>query len=141
MKPLTDDEFADVPKYMKSKLLYISSWIRSKPPLFLSDRATAAQINSIVAKFNAILDKKYRILAAGIKGATSREAKDEFLKYKEEEAKGLKGQRNCTEKELRDSLSPRDVTNLKVAIPILRHCKRIKDIRVGKSTYLTVVPH
>lgn len=90
---------------------------------------------------NEILEKKYQILAAGIKGSKTRDAKEAFLKYKDEEISEIEGRRACTETELHGTLKGNDRARLKLAIPILRHFKRVDTKRVKKETYLIVHPH
>lgn len=108
--------------------------------LFLG-RIRLAQINQIVDKFNEVLNKKYSVVEQSLKGAC-RENKEKYLRYKSQEISETKHQRFCMDEDIKENFSSKEIQTFnKQVVQILRHCKRIKEIRNGILVRYVLLPH
>ncbi|KAF7991241.1 hypothetical protein HCN44_002803 [Aphidius gifuensis] len=125
IKELSDSEFSKIPKYMIG-------------------RQTLSTVNAFITTINQIMKFKYGILALGKVGARKKGELNLYLEFKKEEsdlkAANQEGEIyffNADDYE-RETNSKLDKTKLNL-LTVLRHCKRIHEIRLGKNVKYRVI--
>lgn len=113
---VTNEEFSQIPGYMRG-------------------RVTMDNINEFINIFNVTLTKKYELLKKPKKNKTKPEL-EQCLLWKEQEIGELKGTYFCNAEDL-DKLGNIKIGNKKYLniITMLRHIKRIKEVRNMKVIY------
>ncbi|CAH1389051.1 unnamed protein product [Nezara viridula] len=113
---VTNEEFSQIPGYMRG-------------------RVTMDNINEFINIFNVTLTKKYELLKKSKKNKSKSEL-EQCLLWKEQEIGELKGTYFCNAEDL-DKLGNIKIGNKKYLniITMLRHIKRIKEVRNMKIIY------
>lgn len=113
------DEFQDVPKYLKGRITY-------------------DQMNKFIDGMNAAYLSKYKLLRQK-KSSLNDANRKRYEIYKSQETKDTAGSYFVTEDDLRDYGSLK-IDNVARSIKtILRHCKRIREVRGGKITRIVYI--
>ncbi|XP_014275301.1 spindle and kinetochore-associated protein 1 isoform X2 [Halyomorpha halys] len=107
----------------------------SQIPGYMRGRVTMDNINEFINIFNVTLTKKYELLKKAKKNKSKSEL-EQCLLWKEQEVGELKGTYFCTAEDL-DKLGNIKIGNKKYLsiITMLRHIKRIKEVRNMKIIY------
>ncbi|XP_063977194.1 spindle and kinetochore-associated protein 1-like [Diachasmimorpha longicaudata] len=121
---LTEDEFSKIPKYMIG-------------------RQTLVNVNAFVGTINQIMKAKYSLLSLGKTGARKKGELDLYLQFKKEESdvKGTSSEKIyffSADDYLRETKLKLDKTKLNL-MTVLRHCKRIHELRSGKTVRYQVI--
>ncbi|CAJ0591677.1 unnamed protein product [Cylicocyclus nassatus] len=116
LKPISAQEFADIPKYMKGRM-------------------TCAELNEIVSKLDEFLSQKRRLLNAPFKKLPMKD-KDQVSKWKEQETASLTGKLFCQEADVKPMMNDRSRALFRTAAPCLRHVHRIREVREKGRVYL-----
>lgn len=110
---ITTEEFEAVPKYMRGRIKY-------------------AEVNDVIKEINEVVQKKYKILDTPNNKMSGEDMK-RFQQYTDKESKETKDEICFTGDELKDLASTTKTYTLFLKIgALLRHCKRLRQIRVGK---------
>uniref|UniRef100_A0A914UK01 SKA complex subunit 1 n=1 Tax=Plectus sambesii TaxID=2011161 RepID=A0A914UK01_9BILA len=112
IEPLSAEEFEAVPKYMRGRMM-------------------AGEVNAVVEKMDHLLREKRNLMQANFR-RLSKTDKDRVIAWREQDTSDSAGQLFCVEKELKMTLAPKEASQLRAVIPILRHCRRIVELR-GKG--------
>ncbi|CAJ0591675.1 unnamed protein product [Cylicocyclus nassatus] len=116
LKPISAQEFEDIPKYMKGRM-------------------TCAELNEIVSKLDEFLSQKRRLLNAPFKKLPMKD-KDQVSKWKEQETASLSGKLFCQEVDVKPMMNDRSRALFRTAAPCLRHVHRIREVREKGRVYL-----
>ncbi|XP_006891770.1 PREDICTED: spindle and kinetochore-associated protein 1 [Elephantulus edwardii] len=111
---ITSDEFNGVPGYMKSRLTY-------------------CQINDVIKEINKAVACKYKILHQPKKSLSS-VARNLYHRFMEEEIKDTKGHYFIVEADIKEFTALKVDKRFHVILNILRHCKRLSEVRGGRIT-------
>ncbi|KAM9631936.1 SKA complex subunit 1 isoform 1-T4 [Trichechus inunguis] len=111
---ITSDEFNGIPAYMKSRLTY-------------------CQINDIIKEINKAVASKYKILHQPKKPMSS-VARNLYHRFIEEETKDTKGLFFIVEADIKEFTALKVDKRFHVILNILRHCKRLSEVRGGGLT-------
>ncbi|KAM6217545.1 SKA complex subunit 1 [Rhynchocyon petersi] len=111
---ITSEEFNGVPAYMKSRLTY-------------------CQINDVIKEINKAVASKYKILHQP-KKSLSAVARNLYSRFVEEEIKDTKGHYFIVEADIKEFTALKVDKRFYVILNILRHCKRLSEVRGGKLT-------
>ncbi|XP_004461450.2 SKA complex subunit 1 [Dasypus novemcinctus] len=106
---ITSDEFNGVPAYMKSRLTY-------------------CQINDVIKEINKAVISKYKILYQPKKSMNS-VARNLYHRFIDEETKDTKGHYFIVEADIKEFTSLKVDKKFHGMLNILRHCRRISEIR------------
>lgn len=121
IKYLTVTEFDSVPKYMKDRLQY-------------------TQINSFIDDFNKVIIAKYTFLSKPRKLLKASDYKTRNI-MKLEENDETKGLYFCTSENLKDYANIKKDKTTDKFLTILRHCKRLKEVRgPGSLKRYVIIP-
>lgn len=111
---ITVDDFETVPKYMRGRLTY-------------------TQVNSAVDEINKAFVGKYKILR--MKKSTLNDVnRKRYEKYKQQESKDTTGEYFVTDEDIKEYSTLKLDRIYRSFLTILRHCRRMKEIRGGKLT-------
>lgn len=105
---LTSEEYAAIPKYMKGRITY-------------------EKLKIVVDAFNQTLEAKYKLLE--IRKPLYGKLLEKIRNYKKQECSETRGYLFCTDDDLEEISNLKLDTQMKNCLTILRHCKRIKDVR------------
>ncbi|KAL4682212.1 hypothetical protein H8959_001767 [Pygathrix nigripes] len=111
---ITCDEFNGVPSYMKSRLTY-------------------GQINDVIKEINKAVISKYKILHQPKKSMNS-VARNLYHRFIDEETKDTKGRYFIVEADIREFTTLKVDKKFHVLLNILRHCRRLSEVRGGGLT-------
>ncbi|XP_011310095.1 spindle and kinetochore-associated protein 1 [Fopius arisanus] len=122
--PLTQEEFQKIPKYMIG-------------------RQTLDTVNAFVGIINQVMKAKYSLLDLGKIGARKKGELDLYLQFKKEESdvKGAGKEKIyffTAEDYQREIKAKLDKSKLNL-MTVLRHCKRIHELRTGKNVRYQVL--
>lgn len=107
---LTLNEFESIPSYMKGRAQYTS-------------------LNVAIDELNTALEEKYNFLAKPFTFYTALPDKKRYKLLRSQETKDTKGVYFLTAEELKNSANLKSETNRRLVLTILRHHKRIREIR------------
>ncbi|XP_032256038.1 spindle and kinetochore-associated protein 1-like [Phoca vitulina] len=111
---ITSDEFNGIPAYMKSRLTY-------------------CQINDVIKEINKAVVSKYKILHQPKKSMSS-VARNLYHRFIDEETKDTKGHYFIVEADIKEFTALKADKRLHVILNILRHCRRLSEVRGGGLT-------
>lgn len=111
---ITSDEFNATPAYMKSRLTY-------------------CQINDVIKEINKAVLGKYKILHQPKKSMSS-VARNLYQRFMDEETKDTKGHYFIVEADIKEFTSLKVDKRFHVILNILRHCRRLSEVRGGGLT-------
>ncbi|XP_006837554.1 PREDICTED: spindle and kinetochore-associated protein 1 isoform X1 [Chrysochloris asiatica] len=111
---ITSDEFSGVPAYMKSRLTY-------------------CQINDVIKEINKAVASKYKIVHQPKKSMSS-VVRNLYHRFIEEETKDTKGHYFVVEADIKEFTALKIDKRFHVILNILRHCKRLSEVRGGRLT-------
>ncbi|XP_043272503.1 spindle and kinetochore-associated protein 1-like isoform X2 [Venturia canescens] len=115
----------------------------SKVPKYMIGRQTLAMLNELVTAINATVEEKYSILALGRAGARKKGKLDLYMSLEREKMSGLSGgdplYSFTAEDYERQTNTKLDKKKLNL-LTVLRHCKRLKELRSGKSVQYVLIP-
>jgi len=117
---LTQKEFESIPKYMKGRVQYDT-------------------LGCAVSEMNGALESKYTFLGRTFANMTSLSDKKRYKLLKAQETKGTKGIQFIAAEDLKDSALLKSETNRRNLITILRHFKKVREIR-GPGSIVRYVP-
>lgn len=121
--PVTQEEFTKIPKY-------------------IIGRQTLAMINSLITTINQILKAKYTLLSLGKNGARKKGDLDSYLEFKKQQTSVEEGEGKIyfftAEDYLKHTSSKLDKIKLNM-LTALRSCRKLREIRIGKSLFYMVV--
>ncbi|CAG5106038.1 Similar to SKA1: Spindle and kinetochore-associated protein 1 (Bos taurus) [Cotesia congregata] len=107
----------------------------SKIPKYMIGRHTLTHINDFITTINQIIKSKYSLLSLGKIGARKKGELDLYLHFKKEETDVYPNKERkyffTGEDYYRETKTKLDKMKLN-NLTILRHCKRIKEVRIGK---------
>ncbi|XP_075389052.1 SKA complex subunit 1 [Tenrec ecaudatus] len=111
---ITSDEFNGIPAYMKSRLTY-------------------CQINDVIKEINKAVASKYQIVHQPKKSMNSA-TRNLYHRFMEEETKDTKGHYFIVEADIKEFTALKVDKRFHVMMNILRHCKRLSEVRGGRLT-------
>ncbi|XP_045881207.1 spindle and kinetochore-associated protein 1 [Meles meles] len=111
---ITSDEFNGIPAYMKSRLTY-------------------CQINDVIKEINKAVVSKYKILHQPKKSMSS-VARNLYHRFIDEETKDTKGHYFIVEADIKEFTALKADKRFHVILNILRHCRRLSEVRGGGLT-------
>uniref|UniRef100_A0A4X1UHG2 SKA complex subunit 1 n=1 Tax=Sus scrofa TaxID=9823 RepID=A0A4X1UHG2_PIG len=111
---ITSDEFNGIPAYMKSRLTY-------------------CQINDVIKEINKAVVGKYKILHQPKKSMNS-VARNLYHRFIDEETKETKGHYFIVEADIKEFTALKVDKRFHVILNILRHCRRLSEVRGGGLT-------
>ncbi|XP_047554190.1 spindle and kinetochore-associated protein 1 [Lutra lutra] len=111
---ITSDEFNGIPAYMKSRLTY-------------------CQINDVIKEINKAVVSKYKILHQPKKSMSS-VARNLYHRFLDEETKDTKGHYFIVEADIKEFTALKADKRFHVILNILRHCRRLSEVRGGGLT-------
>ncbi|XP_058895802.1 spindle and kinetochore-associated protein 1 [Kogia breviceps] len=111
---ITSDEFNGIPAYMKSRLTY-------------------CQINDVIKEINKVVVSKYKILHQPKKSMSS-VARNLYHRFIDEETKETKGHYFVVEADIKEFTALKVDKRFHVILNILRHCRRLSEVRGGGLT-------
>ncbi|XP_045646055.1 spindle and kinetochore-associated protein 1 [Ursus americanus] len=111
---ITSDEFNGIPAYMKSRLTY-------------------CQINDVIKEINKAVVSKYKILHQPKKSMSS-VARNLYHRFIDEETKDTKGHYFIVEADIKEFTALKADKRFHVIVNILRHCRRLSEVRGGGLT-------
>ncbi|XP_049756868.1 spindle and kinetochore-associated protein 1 [Elephas maximus indicus] len=111
---ITSDEFNGIPAYMKSRLTY-------------------CQINDVIKEINKAVASKYKILHQPKKSMSS-VARNLYHRFIDEETKDTKGHCFIVEADIKEFTALKVDKRFHVILNILRHCRRLSEVRGGGLT-------
>ncbi|VFV30585.1 spindle and kinetochore-associated [Lynx pardinus] len=114
MSFITSDEFNGIPAYMKSRLTY-------------------CQINDVIKEINKAIVSKYKILYQPKKSMSS-VARNLYHRFIDEETKDTKGHYFIVEADIKEFTTLKADKRFHVILNILRHCRRLSEVRGGGLT-------
>lgn len=112
---ITSDEFNGIPAYMKLRLTY-------------------CQINDVIKEINKAVLSKYKILHQPKKSAMSSVARNLYHRFIDEETKDTKGHYFIVEADIKEFTALKVDKRFHVILNILRHCRRLSEVRGGGLT-------
>ncbi|ESO89588.1 hypothetical protein LOTGIDRAFT_124768 [Lottia gigantea] len=116
---LTVEEFEDVPKYMKGRVMY-------------------NQVNTLLDELNKTFTAKYKIVHQ--KRSTMNDlARKRNENYKSQQTKDTEGVYFVVEADIKDFSTIKLDAVTRAILTILRHCGRIREIRGGKLTRYAII--
>ncbi|KFO34396.1 Spindle and kinetochore-associated protein 1 [Fukomys damarensis] len=111
---ISTDEFNGVPSYMKSRLTY-------------------CQINDVIKEINKAVVSKYKIVHQPKKSMNS-VTRNLYQRFINEETKDTKGQYFIVEADIKEFTTLKADKRFHVILNILRHCRRLSEVRGGGLT-------
>ncbi|XP_049950338.1 spindle and kinetochore-associated protein 1-like isoform X1 [Schistocerca serialis cubense] len=106
-------------------------------PTYLRGRMKYDDLNDIVQEINQIIAKKYSIVTQQLK-TLKRSEQELWRKYKLEEVNEVKGSYFITDDDLKRNIAQNKLIYVtKYAIPLLRHVKKVSEVRLKGVTYYT----
>uniref|UniRef100_A0A8C6QT49 SKA complex subunit 1 n=1 Tax=Nannospalax galili TaxID=1026970 RepID=A0A8C6QT49_NANGA len=111
---ITTDEFDGVPAYMKSRLTY-------------------CQINDVIKEINKTVVSKYKIIHQP-KASMSSLNRNLYHRFINEETKDTKGHYFIVEADVKEFTTLKTDKRFHVILNILRHCRRLSEVRGGGLT-------
>lgn len=111
---ISTDEFNGVPSYMKSRLTY-------------------CQINDVIKEINKAVVSKYKIVHQPKKCMNS-VTRNLYQRFINEETKDTKGQYFIVEADIKEFTTLKADKRFHVILNILRHCRRLSEVRGGGLT-------
>uniref|UniRef100_A0A8C3YMQ8 SKA complex subunit 1 n=1 Tax=Catagonus wagneri TaxID=51154 RepID=A0A8C3YMQ8_9CETA len=111
---ITSDEFDGIPAYLKSRL-------------------TCCQINNVIKEINKALVGKYKILHQP-KKSMNPVARNLYHRFIDEETKETKGHYFIVEADIKEFTALKVDKRFHVILNILRHCRRLSEVRGGGLT-------
>uniref|UniRef100_G1PMP7 SKA complex subunit 1 n=2 Tax=Myotis lucifugus TaxID=59463 RepID=G1PMP7_MYOLU len=111
---ITSEEFNGIPAYMKSRLTY-------------------CQINDVIKEINKAVVSKYKILHQPKKSMSS-VARNLYHRFIDEETKDTKGHYFVVEADIKEFTALKVDKRFHVILNILRHCRRLSEVRGGGLT-------
>lgn len=111
---ITTDEFSGVPAYMKSRLTY-------------------SQINDVIKEINKAVVSKYKIIYQP-KASMSSINRNLYQRFINEETKNTKGHYFIVEADIKEFTTLKADKRFHVILNILRHCRRLSEVRGGGLT-------
>nr|XP_008259529.1 spindle and kinetochore-associated protein 1 isoform X1 [Oryctolagus cuniculus]XP_051707190.1 spindle and kinetochore-associated protein 1 isoform X1 [Oryctolagus cuniculus] len=114
MPLVTTDEFNGVPAYMKSRLTY-------------------CQINDVIKEINKAVISKYKILHQP-KASMNSVTRNLYHRFINEETKDTKGHYFIVEADIKEFTALKVDKRFHVIMNILRHCRRLSEVRGGGLT-------
>lgn len=115
---LDADEYAAVPKYMRGSL-------------------SLDDVNLVVDRIDAMLREKNTLMRTAFR-KLSKSDKDRCISWREQEVPETANRLFIVDTELRTQLTTKQFGYMRKIVPILRHCRRIVEIRCKGLTRLTV---
>lgn len=112
---ITSEEFNGIPAYMKSRLTY-------------------CQINEVIKEINKAVVSKYKILHQPKKSTMSSVARNLYHRFLDEETKDTKGHYFIVEADVKEFTALKVDKRFHVILNILRHCRRLSEVRGGGLT-------
>eukprot|EP01086_Lenisia_limosa_P015878 TRINITY_DN5377_c0_g1_i1.p1 TRINITY_DN5377_c0_g1~~TRINITY_DN5377_c0_g1_i1.p1 ORF type:complete len:258 (+),score=52.82 TRINITY_DN5377_c0_g1_i1:99-872(+) len=106
-------------------------------PQYLRGRLTAEQINTAIEEYNALLVEKYAIADLPFNSKMNTQTLKKWEIWHEQENEDVRGMFFLEEKEVR--VLPSIGLRFKTVTSVLRHLKRIKEVRGGKCNRLAVL--
>ncbi|XP_057337287.1 spindle and kinetochore-associated protein 1-like [Microplitis mediator] len=114
----------------------------SKIPKYMIGRQTLTNVNDFITAINQIMKLKYTLMGLGKIGARKKGELDLYLQFKKEETDIYNGKERkfffTAEDYHREMKMKLDKTKLNI-LTVLRHCKRIKEVRIGKNVLYEVI--
>lgn len=115
---ITTAEFDLIPQYMKGRLSY-------------------EQVNAVVRCINAAISAKYGILHQSVK-TLNNQARRLQQRFKDQETKDTRGQYFVVDEDIRDFSQMKVDKRFHAVVNMLRHCRRLRELRGGGVTRYVV---
>ncbi|KAL1124354.1 hypothetical protein AAG570_000983 [Ranatra chinensis] len=104
-------------------------------PSYMRGRITLDHINAFIDLFNSVLSQKYVILRKPKNSYKVKKDLDQYVEWRSQETDELKRQYFCTAKDLASLGGKKMGTRESNIIIILRHIKRIREVRIKKLVF------
>nr|KAF6423764.1 spindle and kinetochore associated complex subunit 1 [Rousettus aegyptiacus] len=101
---------------------------------YMKLRLTYCQINDVIKEINKAVLSKYKILHQPKKSAMSSVARNLYHRFIDEETKDTKGHYFIVEADIKEFTALKVDKRFHVILNILRHCRRLSEVRGGGLT-------
>uniref|UniRef100_A0A8C0SPN4 SKA complex subunit 1 n=2 Tax=Canis lupus familiaris TaxID=9615 RepID=A0A8C0SPN4_CANLF len=127
-----EEDYEDV-EHLKENIPPHLPQITVSQNLYMKSRLTYCQINDVVKEINKAVVSKYKILHQPKKSMSS-VARNLYHRFIDEETKDTKGQYFIVEADIKEFTALKADKRFHVILNILRHCRRLSEIRGGGLT-------
>ncbi|KAM9225191.1 SKA complex subunit 1 isoform 3-T4 [Dugong dugon] len=127
-----EEDFKDM-QHLKENIPPHLPQVTVTKSLYMKSRLTYCQINDIIKEINKAVASKYKILHQPKKPMSS-VARNLYHRFIEEETKDTKGHFFIVEADIKEFTALKVDKRFHVILNILRHCKRLSEVRGGGLT-------
>ncbi|XP_006837555.1 PREDICTED: spindle and kinetochore-associated protein 1 isoform X2 [Chrysochloris asiatica] len=127
-----EEDYKDV-QHLKENIPPHLPQIAVTKSLYMKSRLTYCQINDVIKEINKAVASKYKIVHQPKKSMSS-VVRNLYHRFIEEETKDTKGHYFVVEADIKEFTALKIDKRFHVILNILRHCKRLSEVRGGRLT-------